>query len=160
MTESFEGISFVITLLIFVWLGAVTFLLFRFLTILGRLTKGVSEKDIKTILEEILDETRKRKDFEKEIVDKIKEIEEKGRGDIQKVGLIRYNPFSDTGGNQSFVLALLNGEGSGLVITSLHSRESTRIFAKPVVKGKEEEYEFSKEEKQAIEKALKSGNKS
>lgn len=74
---------------------------------------------------------------------------------LQKVGLVRFNPFAETGGDQSFCLALLDGEDSGLVISSLHSRETTRIYAKPVRKGKPVGYDFSAEEKQAVLKAKK-----
>ncbi|PJC28376.1 hypothetical protein CO054_00495 [Candidatus Shapirobacteria bacterium CG_4_9_14_0_2_um_filter_39_11] len=72
-----------------------------------------------------------------------------------KIGLVRFNPFPGTGGDQSFCLSILDGEGSGLVISSLHSRETTRIYAKPVKKGKAAGYELSTEEKQAIKNAKK-----
>jgi hypothetical protein len=96
-------------------------------------------------LEEVLKSVAGLEDFKKESL-----------GYLQKVSLIRYNPYKDTGGDQSFSLALLNGLGDGLVITSLHSRVSTRIFAKPVKGGKEDKFEFSEEEKEVIEKALAS----
>ncbi|MCJ7827770.1 DUF4446 family protein, partial [Patescibacteria group bacterium] len=74
---------------------------------------------------------------------------------LQKVGTVRFNPFAETGGNQSFCLALLDLENSGIVISSLHSRESTRIYAKPVQKGKKQDFAFSEEEQRAIDKAKK-----
>jgi len=72
---------------------------------------------------------------------------------IQKFGLIRFNPFSDIGGDQSFSIALLDGRGNGLVITSLYAREGNRVFAKPIEKGNSI-YPLSKEEKEAIKKAM------
>ena len=72
---------------------------------------------------------------------------------IQKVGVVRYNPFSDAGGDQSFVIALLDSMGSGVVISSLHSRTETRVFAKPVQVGRSR-YPLSDEEQDAIRKAL------
>ena len=74
---------------------------------------------------------------------------------IQRVGLLRFNPFDDTGGNQSFALALLNDQGDGVVISSLHSRETTRIYGKPVKNFAEDGFEFSAEESHAIEGAKK-----
>jgi hypothetical protein len=74
---------------------------------------------------------------------------------IQKVGVVRFNPFSDVGGNQSFVIALLDSKNSGLVISSLHGREGTRVYAKPVSAGKSEHH-LSTEEIQAIKKAIES----
>ncbi|HUQ42405.1 MAG TPA: DUF4446 family protein [Candidatus Limnocylindrales bacterium] len=72
---------------------------------------------------------------------------------VQKVGVIRYNPFADAGGDQSFAIALLDSEGTGVVVSSLHSRTETRIFAKPVQRGRST-YPLSDEEQQAIKKAL------
>jgi len=72
---------------------------------------------------------------------------------LQKVGLVRYNPFNDVGGDQSFSLAVLNKEATGFVITSLYGRETGRVYAKPVKKGKSF-YQLSEEEKQAIKKAI------
>ncbi len=142
-------------ILFFIWLGILTFLLARLLKTFSKLTKGITDKDLRTVLEDVLKEIGKQKETNTELGKKIEELRITGLDDIQKVGLIRYNPFSDTGGNQSFVLALLDGEGTGVVITSLHSREATRVFAKPVKEGKESGYEFSKEEIQAILSAQK-----
>lgn len=144
-----------LTLLVFAWLGAITFLLIRVLQTFGRLTKGSSDKDLKTVLDEVLATIKKGEKKTTELEKRLEDLRTEGLASIQKLGLVRYNPFNDTGGNQSFVLALLDGNDSGFVITSLHSRESTRVFAKPVVKGKEKGFEFSKEEIQAITEARK-----
>lgn len=77
---------------------------------------------------------------------------------IQKVALKRYNPYHDTGGDQSFSLGLLDGQGSGVVITSLHSRAGTRVFAKPVTFGKEDGFKFSDEEEEVVGLAMKQDN--
>jgi len=71
---------------------------------------------------------------------------------LQKVGIVRFNPFSEVGGDQSFSIALLDGNDDGVVITSLYSREGNRIYGKPIKAG-QSEYSLSKEEKEAIEKA-------
>ncbi|MCD6528551.1 DUF4446 family protein [bacterium] len=71
---------------------------------------------------------------------------------IQKVGVIRYNPFPDIGGNQSFSIALLDKNDNGLVITSLYTPEGTRVYCKPIIKS-QSKYNLSQEEKAAIKKA-------
>lgn len=71
----------------------------------------------------------------------------------QRVGLVRFNPYEDTGGNQSFALALLDANGDGLLISSLHGRASTRVYAK-AVKGGKAEVAVSGEEAQALRQAL------
>lgn len=150
--------SILVTLMVFVWLGAVTFLLVRILKTFNKLTKGVSDKDLKKVLEELLTEAKKEKEATDDLQKRLEYLKTEGRSHIQKVGFIRYNPFSETGGNQSFVLAILDGIDNGFVITSLHSREATRVFAKPVKEGKEAGFEFSKEEIQAIVEAKKKSN--
>jgi uncharacterized protein DUF4446 len=72
---------------------------------------------------------------------------------FQRVGIVRFNPFEDTGGNQSFAIALLDAKGDGVVISSLHARGSTRVYAKSV-KGGKAETSASAEEAQALREAL------
>ncbi len=74
---------------------------------------------------------------------------------LQKVGIIRYNPFEDAGGDQSFSIALLDANNNGFVITSIYGREGNRVFAKPVKDGKSN-YPLSGEEEEAIKKAISS----
>ena len=71
---------------------------------------------------------------------------------IQKIGVIRYNPFPDVGGNQSFSIALLDKNDNGLVITSLYTPDGTRVYCKPIIKS-QSKYNLSQEEKAAIQKA-------
>lgn len=75
---------------------------------------------------------------------------------IHKVGIVRYNPFQDTGSNQSWSIALLDGGNTGIVISSLLSRESARVYAKPVISGQPKDFPLTAEEKRAIELAQKS----
>lgn len=72
---------------------------------------------------------------------------------VHKVGVVRFNPFKDLGGNQSFSVALLDGENSGMVISGLHTREGNRVYAKPVEKGKAAKHPLTDEEREAIKKA-------
>ncbi len=71
---------------------------------------------------------------------------------FQRVGLVRYNPFEETGGNQSFALALLDALGDGWVLSSLHARSGTRIYAKAIKAGKADAG-LSAEETAAIQQA-------
>lgn len=72
---------------------------------------------------------------------------------IQHVGLIRFSPFHDTGGNQSFALALLDGHRDGVVVTGLHSRTESRLYAKPVERGTSS-FTLTPEERAAMDRAL------
>ena len=72
---------------------------------------------------------------------------------IQHVGVVRFNPFEDTGSDQSFCIALLDARRDGIVISSLHGRQSTRVFAKPITDGRST-HDLSDEEAEAIRVAL------
>jgi uncharacterized protein DUF4446 len=108
-------------------------------------------------IDEILDRQLKRIDSLTERIDALNklhhELENLSQRTIQKVAVIRYNPFSDTGGDQSFAIALLDSLGNGVVLSSLHSRTDTRVFAKAVHSGRSK-YQLSDEEQDAIKKAL------
>lgn len=90
----------------------------------------------------------------KELGEIMSELVENNKLNVQKTAVVRYNPFADTGSNMSFAIAFLDGHDSGLVISSLHSREGTRIYAKAVEKG-ESKNTLTDEEKQAISQATK-----
>src|SRR5678809_870381 len=49
-----------------------------------------------------------------------RELETATGRSLQKVGVIRFNPFQDSGGDQSFAIAMLDQRGSGVVVSSLH----------------------------------------
>jgi hypothetical protein len=72
---------------------------------------------------------------------------------IRYVGLVRFSPFHDTGSDQSFALALLDGRKDGVVITALHSRTDSRLYAKPVERGSSS-YSLTAEERDAMNRAL------
>jgi Protein of unknown function (DUF4446) len=108
-------------------------------------------------LDELLDKQFGRLDTIAERVEALnrlhRELEALSQQSIQKVGVIRFNPFADTGGDQSFAVALLDAAGNGVVLSSLHGRADTRIFAKSVQAGRSK-HALSDEEQDAIRKAL------
>lgn len=79
-------------------------------------------------------------------------VEAVGRRAFQHVGLVRYNPFEDTGSNQSFALALLDADANGVVLSSLHSRQQTRVYLKEIVAGRSQAA-LSAEETEALRRA-------
>lgn len=77
-----------------------------------------------------------------------------GTRSFHKSAVMRFNPFKEVGGNQSYAVALLNGKNSGVVFSSLHTREGTRAYAKPVKNGVADGFPFTEEEKAVIHEAL------
>jgi len=149
-----EGLGVILFSVIALWLLGITLVLFLQQKFLNRFTKDLKQKSLKGSLEKILKEIDgsklKVKDLEKEI----KNLQVEGLSHVQKVGLIRFNPFNEIGGDHSFVLAVMDGEEDGFVITCLHTRERTRMYAKEISKGKSG-IGLSKEEERAIAQARK-----
>ncbi len=147
-------LSWILGLLV-IWLVTLSFLIFRAIRHYNRLSQGISHSTLKEVLEKVLKDVNNSQKW----IDKVDKREEKAEkeslGHIQRVGLLRFNPFDDVGGDQSFVLALLNGENDGIILTALHSRTGTRWYGKTVKKGQGVEHELSNEEKEAIKKAEK-----
>ena len=79
-------------------------------------------------------------------------LEAASRKAFSRVGLVRYNPFEETGGNQSFAMALLDANGDGWVLSSLHARSGTRVYAKAIAGGRSETA-LSEEESAALRQA-------
>jgi len=96
-----------------------------------------------------LDELAKRTD---KLDGRLVIAEDQARRAVQYVGVVRFNPFEDTGSNQSFALALLDSKRDGIVVSSLHSRQQTRLYLKSIAAGKSET-PLSDEEAEALRKA-------
>mgnify|MGYP004510496707 FL=1 len=90
-----------------------------------------------------------------EIMNFCKNLDEDMSKCIQKIGIVRYSAFKDTGSDLSFAVALLDENNDGVVFNGIYSREISNIYAKPVEKGNSK-YTLSNEELQAIDKAVNS----
>jgi len=109
-------------------------------------------------LEEILSWFKDLAEKCEKIYQELKNLKKESKFSIQKVGIVRFNPFKEVGGNQSFSIALLDGNDNGVIITSLYTREGNRVYGKPI-KGGESDYQLSEEEKEALKKAKPSNEK-
>ncbi len=142
-------------LVLIVWCGVLTYLFFRQQQNLQKVTRGGKKESIVELLSEVLE-------TEKNLSRNLHEVNKKVEGlifdsqlYIQKIGLVRFNPFNDTGGDQSFILALIDAENSGVVISGLHTRNGTRWYAKKVENGHGVEHELSSDELKAIKSATR-----
>ena len=121
---------------------------------MSKLGNGENVEKILSEYLKIVDEMMKKsKNHEEEII----RLENNLKKCVQKVGIVRYNAYGDTGSDLSFTLALMDADDNGVVVNGLYSRESSSIFAKPLVKG-ETKYNLSAEEIQAIDIAKSSSN--
>jgi hypothetical protein len=120
---------------------------------LDRLTRGADGSSLDAVLDAHLDKVFAVARELDELSARSATLEAAGRKAIQRVGLVRFNPFEDTGGNQSFALALIDGCGSGFIVSSLHSRTGTRVYAKAISDGRSDGA-LSDEEQAALGIAL------
>ncbi len=150
-----QNLSYFILIIFGLWLLALSLFLYRFITLFNKLTKGVEVSDLRKVLEKVLTKGDVNTDEIKALERRVDLIEEDGKFHIQKVGLIRFNPFKELGGDHSFSLAILDSHDSGIIITSLHTRDRTRVYMKDVKRGKSG-FELSSEEKKALVNAQKS----
>src|SRR3989338_10799922 len=115
---------------------------------------GKEGKDLEKILLDQLEQTKELDQEIQELFEISNRLRELGMKSIHKTAVMRFNPFKEVGGNQSFSVALLDGKNSGVVITSLHTREGTRVYAKPIVSGKADGYPLTEEEKTTVARAI------
>ena len=110
-------------------------------------------KDLEEDLENYIHRVERVEKQNGEIVQTCNEMGKSLEKCIQKVGVVRYNAFENTGSDLSFALALLDNKDNGIVLNGIFSRESSNLYAKPVISGKSS-YSISEEEEKAIEKAI------
>lgn len=147
------AVNVVVGMVFAVWLGTVSVFLFRMIGHYNRLTQGIQKAGLREILDALLTKQYAQAETIESIKEAVKRLAYDGALHIQKIGLVRFNPFSDTGGAQSFTLALLDGHDNGLVMTSLYARTGNRWYVKEVRDGKGSELELAKEELLAIKQA-------
>jgi hypothetical protein len=129
-----------------------TFAVSRLNQRINQITGGVESGDLEEILSHHLETVHGVSRDLDELTARLAIVESAARHHFTKQGLVRFNPFPDTGGNQSFALVLLDESDDGVIVSSLHSRTGTRIYAKAVNAGKADT-SLSTEEQEAIDEA-------
>lgn len=141
----------------FVWLSVLTFIVVLYKRHYDYLIRDVTKETLSSVLDKMLGELSLAKKDIANLSNQYDKIEKDGSLHIQKIGLVRFNPFKDTGGDQSFILSLLDAHNTGVVISGLYSRSGTRWYAKKVIEGKGFEHELSDEELKAVHQAKNIG---
>jgi hypothetical protein len=143
-------IIYVVASFFFIWLAFLTGLVLKTKAHYNNLISKTRKQKIDEILDELLlTEKKTREELEMMKEELRKEIKASSLH-VQKVGLVRFNPFERQGGEKSFVISFLNHENSGIVINFIYTRDGLRVYSKKVKDGKGEEYSLSEEEEKAI----------
>ncbi len=143
---------YLLIVIITIWLAALTVFGFYIFNFFKNLSKGVEDGNLVKVLSKLLEDKKVTAVQIEEIKKEISKIEDKSQVYLQKIGIIRFNPFEELGGDHSFSVALLDAKDSGFIITGLHTRERTRVYVKNIKRGKPE-VELSLEEKKAMRTA-------
>lgn len=117
---------------------------------------GKDGQNLETVLLETKESVKSLDEDIQELFSISNSLHQLGTKSIHKTAVMRFNPFKEVGGNQSYAVALLNGKNTGVVFSSLHTREGTRAYAKPVKNGEADGFPFTEEEKAVIHEALHS----
>lgn len=135
------------------WLLVLTILFIRFYFFYSRLNRKGKKESLIAVIDAVLDAEKANKKAIEQLSKQYDTLVNEVSFHIQKVGMLRFNPFNDTGGDQSFVVALLDAHDTGIIISSYHTRSGTRWYAKNVKKGKGIEHELSVDEQKAMQGA-------
>lgn len=146
----FYGTEVFLLALAFLWLVGLTIFFAQFYVHYRRLSRNIKHQSLLKILDELFSSNEDNKKAIQSLEKYLRKIENQSNFHIQKIGLTRFNPFKDTGGDQSFILSILDANNTGVIISSMHTRGGTRWYAKKVVKGRGVEYNLSKDEEKSI----------
>ncbi|PIZ00332.1 hypothetical protein COY62_02895 [bacterium (Candidatus Howlettbacteria) CG_4_10_14_0_8_um_filter_40_9] len=138
----------------FLWLVALTIRQVLFFRKNRELFKNDQKGDIYDIVNNYLLRVRKVSEDNVRIKNDLANVTELFKKSFQKIGIVRYNPFKDIGGDLSFSMAILDDRENGFVLTNIHNREGDRMYIKPVKKGVST-HNLSAEESTALGKACK-----
>jgi hypothetical protein len=136
-----------------IWLGILTFLVLKTRMHYQKLIAATKKGTLEQILEQVIQNDEHLVKENATIQQELKNILDYQKLNLQKIGLVRFNPFERTGGEQSFVIAFLDSYNTGIVVNYIYMRDGMHVYAKKVKRGKGEKYELSHEEIKAIEKS-------
>lgn len=136
-----------------VWIATLEYRFIRFTRTLRMLFAGRAGADLEVVLRSYMERMDRTEELIRSFNERIAFTERKAPLNVQHVGVVRFNPFADKGGDQSFAVAFLDDHGDGVVFTGLHSRADSRVYAKPIV-GSTSTYALTDEEKEAINRAM------
>ncbi len=139
--------------LLTVWLLLVTVIFLRFYLYFTRATKKGEKSSLIAVIDEVIRAEKENKKEIERINSEYDKLKKEVSFHVQKLGLLRFNPFKDTGGDQSFIVTLVDGHDTGVIISSYHTRAGTRWYAKSVKNGKGVEHSLSAEEERALKEA-------
>ena len=144
------GIVAVLLIGFIILIVKVSFLNKKYISFMKKICNG---KNIEEDLENYMHRVNRVEKQNVEIKEVIESINKNMKNCIQKIGIVRYNAFKDTGSDLSFALAMLDEKNNGVVLNGIYSREMSNIYAKPVENGVSK-YTISDEEKEAIQRAI------
>lgn len=121
---------------------------------LKKMFKGSKIRNLEGMIVDINKKMIQIEETESKINDHLNLIDKRLNKSIRNIETVRFNPFIESGSNQSFAISLVNDEGNGVVLSSLYARDRMSIFAKPIMNGKAE-FDLSAEEKEVLNKSLK-----
>jgi len=123
-----------------------------------QLIKGLSERNVEDLM---ISYAKGLEDIKQDLSDNIQKrlevLEHKLPSCLRKVGMVTYNAFNNVGNNMSFSIAALDDNDDGYILTGIYTRENSYIYAKQIRKGQPADKELSKEEKDALGRALAKG---
>ncbi len=150
--ENTNPLIIIFLLVILIWLAVLTVFFVKIFRHYRNLLRGAGVGNLEKVLKELLTKQDLKDSQILDINNRIRVLEKEGLSHIQKVSVLRFNPFNETGGDNSFTLCLMDANSDGIVLTGLHTREKTRMYAKKIERG-QSKYELSNEEKKAIQQA-------
>jgi hypothetical protein len=145
----------VLTVLVLAAVLMAGFALYLIATGTPRAARKIAERQAVLMLTKHDEDVARLKIAARQLVDEQRRQSGLMSASVQRVGLVRYDAFEDMGGHLSFSAALLDGNGNGLVVTSINGRQDTRCYAKPV-ESWSSRHNLSEEEEEAIRLALTS----
>lgn len=139
--------------LLFIWVLGLSFFLYKTRSHYQHLVSWSRKESLEQILETIINKHDSLSQNYDNLKSQLEQLNLENKSNFNKIGMVRFNPFERIGGDQSYVIALLDRLNNGIAITFLYTRDGVRVYTKKLTKGQCHEMELSSEEIEAIKKA-------
>ncbi len=149
------SVSFVDVVLL-LWLGGLSVGFYSLMKLWRTTFQSELGKDLHQTLRKVFSQSSEVNQLIKQQQKEIIQLQKEQKLFLKKKSFRRFNPYEDTGGDQSFIWAVLDETDNGIVLSSLHGRGGTRVYAKEIKQGAPTSHQLSDEEQLVLKQAINS----
>src|SRR3989338_6895053 len=128
-------ISYILIIGLLIWISVLTFFIYKINNHYQKLSSWSKKESLSGVIETIIEKYNLLDSQQEDLKKQLTELGQVSKLHLTKIGLVRFNPFERVGGEQSFIVAIVDSSINGIVLTFLYTRDGVRVYTKKLANG-------------------------